>query len=58
MDLQELEKRIAKEAAYIIAGAQTMIAARAFHNESRTPEEEQHAREYIDHLVLFLSEVE
>ena len=58
MNVQELEKRIAKEAAYIIAGAQTTIAARAFHDAPRTPEEEQHAREYIDHLVLFLSEVE
>jgi len=58
MDIQELERRLSKESAYVIAGAQTSIAARAFHDEPRTPEEEDHARDYIDQLVQFLADVD
>ncbi len=56
MSPQELERRLAKEAAYVVSGAQSLIISRAFNDEPRTPEEEQHAKDYVDHLVLFLED--
>ena len=56
MSPQALERRLAKAAAYVVSGAQSLIISRAFNDEPRTPEEEQHAKDYVDHLVLFLED--